>query len=182
MLVADRLHLVRSRFHGGSMYDIDQLSDLLGLSRNQVRVRLHQFRSLLDAYIVRGQKNKLLIHHNGLTVLQRAVELEKQGLTLEQIQRTLKQELNGHPEGEEGPIESTEEPSYKLVQAYEKLLAKQEEEIAFLRDQIRQKDQQIAYFQQLVENRLPPSREEIEQRLTQRASRWERFKQFLKGE
>lgn len=164
------------------MYDIDQLSDLLGLSRNQVRVRLHQFRSLLDACIVRGQKNKLLLNHNGLAILQRAVELEKQGLTLEQIQTTLKRELNGHPEEEEMPMESSEDPSYKLVQAYEKLLASLEEEIAFLKDQIRQKDQQIAYFQQLLENRLPPSREEIERKLAQRASRWERFKQLLKGE
>lgn len=163
------------------MYDIDQLSDLLGLSRNQVRVRLHQFRSLLDACIVRGQKNKLLLNHNGLAILQRAVELEKQGLTLEQIQTTLKQELNGRPEEAEGPMESAEEPSSKLMQMYEKLLARLEEEIAFLKDQIRQKDQQIAYFQQLLENRLPPSREEIEQKLKQRASRWERFKQLLRG-
>jgi len=163
------------------MYDMDQLADLLGLSRNQVRVRLQEYRSLLDAHVVHGQKNKLLIDHNGLAILQRALELEKNGLTLDSIRATLQQELNIRGDGRESSTATREDPSFKLMQAYEKLLASKDQEIAFLKDQIKEKDQQIKYFQELLNNRLPPSQDEIRQKLAQKVSRWERFKQLLKG-
>ncbi len=163
------------------MYDMDKLADLLGLSRNQVRVRLQEYRSLLNAHVVHGQKNKLLLDHNGLSILQRALELEKKGLTLDSIRATLRQELNIQGDGREISTATQEDPSFKLMQAYEKLLASKDQEIAFLKDQIKEKDQQIKYFQELLNNRLPPSQDEIREKLAQKVSRWERFKQLLTG-
>jgi predicted RNase H-like nuclease (RuvC/YqgF family) len=167
------------------MYGIDQLQRILGLSENQVRVRLDEFRSIIDPFIIRGARNKVFIDHNGLEVLKRAIEHEKSGKTLAEIKVLLKQEL-ARGDGEEQLLNRTaiEVPS-KLIEAYEERIEDLKRYIQTLEDQIREKDRQIERFQETIKS-LPPSREEVEAKLRQagagRVSRWTRFKQLLKGE
>jgi len=145
------------------MYDVDQLAGLLGMSSHQVRLRLGQFRSLLAPYIHRGQKNKVLLDHNGLEILKRALSLEKQGRTLAMIEAELRRELGGREDKTDSPTATDGTPSAKLIETYEKLVAQQAEELGFLRKQLLAKDEQIRYLQhkldelgETLQRALPP--------------------------
>lgn len=167
------------------MYGIEQLQQILGLSENQVRVRLDEFRSIIDPFIIRGARNKILVDHNGLEVLKRAAEHEKNGRTLAEIKGLLKQELRGRDGNGQLPIRTEEELPSKLIETYEERIRDLKRYIKTLEDQIGEKDRQIERFQETIKS-LPPTKEEIKEKLRQgdrlQVSRWTRFKQLLKGE
>jgi len=182
------------------MYGIEQLQRILGLSENQVRVRLDEFRSILDPFIIRGARNKILLDHNGLEVLKRAIEHEKNGKTLTEIKVLLKQELNrGDGEGATellSPIQTGVEVPSKLIETYEERIRDLKQYIKTLEEQLREKDKQIEKFQETIKSLPPPAptvvaTEAQGQRQEQgksyqttkpRVSRWMRFKQLLRGE
>jgi len=167
------------------MYDIEQLKQILGLSENQVRVRLDEFRAIIDPFIIRGARNKILVDHNGLEVLKRAIEHEKSGKTLAEIKVLLKQELSGRDGNGQWAIGTAEEVPSKLIETYEERIRDLKQYIKTLEEQIREKDRQIERFQETIKS-LPPTKEEIQEKFrqgdSQQVSRWMRFKQLLKGE
>ncbi|MFB6272569.1 MAG: hypothetical protein ABEL51_06715 [Salinibacter sp.] len=168
------------------MHDIDQLMDLLGLNRNQVRVRLDHFRGLFEDSIHTGQRNKTLVGDNGIFILQRARELEKTGMTLDQIKTELERELNGDEDESNRTNGTGHAAPSELIETYDKLIASKDAEIKFLRQQVEQKDKQIHHFQEIVENRLPAGQGERPHagsiQSGSKVGRLQRFRQFLCGE
>lgn len=163
------------------MYDIEDLMRILGLSENQLRVRLREFRSYLD--ISRGKNNKLLISPAGVSILQRVKELEEQGLTLDEIKTRLNEELNpeqnAQPIKENSQIQSGSNASETI---YKEHIADLRETLALLRKQLEEKDRLIQELYEIIKERLPALPPAKEGGSARRPSRWLRFKQFLRGE
>lgn len=80
------------------MYSIKDLSRVLGYTPNQIRLRLNRFELLLSQYLKRGENNDILLEDGGLKILERAKQLEDQGLSLTRVSNRLKQELK-EPKG-----------------------------------------------------------------------------------
>jgi len=176
------------------MHNIEDLMRILGLNENQVRVRLREFRSYIDRHITHGKNNKILVSDSGLKILERVKNLEEeQGLTLDAIKSRLNEELgiqeNIDKNGNSYQVQTHTIQSDSLYkERLEDLKLMIETLINQMRqkdEQLKEKDRQIAQLYELIKNRLPPlppSQEEAQQKLLFKASRWQRFKQFIKGE
>jgi len=130
---------------------IDQLKDSLGLSSvNEARNRFNAIRDLLEPYIGRGEKNKILIESEGVGLLRKLVDLEKTGLSLAQAEKKLREELNSGGIKQDQTVDQTPQDS-----ATERLIRHLEEQIAIKDRQLAEKDQQIKRLQEILQNRLP---------------------------
>lgn len=145
------------------------------MKEEEVYTRIYKFRSLLEKHIKRGKKNAILLENSGLKILERVKELESEGNTLRTIQDIINRELNS---GNQSKTEDESELTKTL-----------KDEINFLREQLKVKDEHILYLQgkvdqltEVIQLRLPPTPEEVQKKIEEGVSRWERFKQFLKGE
>lgn len=130
---------------------IEELKDSLGLSSvNEARNRLNAIRDLLEPFILRGEKNKLLLSSEGVGLLRKLVDLEKTGLSLVQAEKKLREELNS------GAIKHTQpEDQTPAEGAVERLIRHLEEQIQIKDRQLEEKDRQIERLQELLQNRLP---------------------------
>ncbi|MBI1744526.1 hypothetical protein HYR54_15875 [Candidatus Acetothermia bacterium] len=158
------------------MQDIKSLMDVLGMTENQVRTRIDRFKPVLNGSVRKGSFNRVLIDNNGVAVLQRVKELEGQGYDFDHIQITLESET-----ARAQPSINRSEPDQRGAEPLPLPLVMQslQERIESLETQLKEKDKQIVWFQQILENRilqLPPPREGID-----KASRLTRFKQFIVG-
>lgn len=130
---------------------IDQLKESLGLSSvNEARNRLNAVRDLLEPYIRRGEKNRLLLESEGVGLLRKLVDLEKTGLSLTQAERQLRKELNSGAIKQDQAVNQTPQDG-----ATERLIHHLEEQIAIKDRQLEEKDQQIRRLQEILQNRLP---------------------------
>jgi len=128
------------------MYTIQDLMQILGLTEDQIRDRLAQFGPILRPHLRRGARNRILLNHSGLEILRRALELEKSGRTLAEVQDLLREELA------QKPAEQPQSLEYELLT---KLLETKEKEIHRLEEQLREKDKQIESLHQILHGRLP---------------------------
>lgn len=155
------------------MHDIKNLEGLLGYTYGQIRIRLEQFAPFLNRHIVRGSKNKILIDNNGLEILKRIKDLEMQSKDLKEIQNILQTELK-LDERNQGNYHQIIAEKDAMIEMLKSQLTEKQDEIRFLRER-------IVALENIIHNRLPPTPEEIREKLAQGISRWMRFKQLLKG-
>jgi hypothetical protein len=142
------------------MHDVRSLADHFDLSERSVNRRLAAVQTALgpkaDAYVTRGKVDKYLVTNNGLSVLGRMLELERDGLTIEEAARRVRAELvepasNGQGNGEAaagpGSADSRRESA--------ELAAALRETVELLKAQLAEKDRQIERLQDILQNRLP---------------------------
>lgn len=130
--------------------NIEELKDSLGLaSVNEARNRFNAIRDLLQPYMGRGDKNKILIGSEGVGLLRRLVDLEKTGLSLTQAEQELRRQLKFGSSEQRQPLDQTGGPTA------EKLIGYLEQQIAIKDRQLEEKDKQIARLQDIIQNRLP---------------------------
>lgn len=161
------------------MHDIEDLAAILGLTTPQIRRRLTDLDDLLRSHVRQGKRNKIIMDNAGLEILRRVAEYEKQGLSLSECKSIVKEELSS---GKTDGIER-QQAQVKVDETGDKLLEIFREQLREKDNQIKNLQDQIARLYNLIENRLPlpPSQQEIREKLAQRVSRWERFKQLLRG-
>lgn len=122
-------------------YTVRDLTGILALTEDQVRVRLDRFASVLDGHARRGQFNRIEIDNSGLAILQRAKQLEELHGDLRTVRTLLLQENPNTVKAQaDNPIaerdEGVWEASAKVIETLENENAHLREEIAFLRNQI----------------------------------------------
>lgn len=175
------------------MYTVDQLMSLLGISEATLYARLREFDEFLKDHRRKGDNNQNLMTEDGRKILERIEQLRKERLPFEAIKEKLFKELN---EGKQvlvgqataGSLSSLETPENSILALQlENMQLKQrvndmEERIQDLKERISSLERDKEKLHDLIYNRLPPSQEEIIQKLQARVPRWERFKQLLKGE
>lgn len=122
------------------MHSIKELADILGLTSNQVRLRLNKLRPILSEGIRKEDNNKLLVDDNGLEILKRTKSLEEDNIPLNEIPERIQEELK-NPE-EEASTDSTQ-PDKNLIQQKERQIDRLKQEIDYLKIQIEKKDDQI---------------------------------------
>jgi len=151
------------------MYDIEHLSTRLARTKDQLRHRVKLLGKTLEPYKRSGKKGKLLLTEDGVAILERLIQLEDQGIAMSDAIEIIRQELDGD-EPQSSPPEQCQSGTIQ------ELIWHLKQENEFLKDQIRSKDEQIAQLNkrlaelgQLLQQRLPPTREEI------REKRWWRF-------
>lgn len=130
--------------------DIEELKDSLGLaSVNEARNRFNAIRDLLQPYMGRGEKNKILIGSEGVGLLRRLVDLEKSGLNLAQAEQELRRQLRLGSSEQRQPSDQADGLTVG------KLISYLEQQIAIKDRQLEEKDRQIARLQDIIQNRLP---------------------------
>ena len=136
------------------MYSIKDVANNLGFTEDQVRNRLDQLSTVLDEYIKRGKRNKILITSTGFQIFERSKELEDQGMALRDIPKTLDQELSSD--------------SHSNGQGNGKMTLGQGEAKEYERELIREKDRRIENLQSQVrylQNKLDERDKQIQQLL-----------------
>lgn len=160
------------------MHGIEELMSILGYDKShKIRERLDILRPVLEPYLKRGSKNKVLVDNNGLEILRRAKQLEDSGYILKDILKLLQDELKNN-----GAIGFGKQPESALITDLNLLLAEKDKQIDLLKSEVQFLRDRITYLENILQNRLPPTQEEIREKLAQKASRWERFRQLIKGE
>jgi predicted RNase H-like nuclease (RuvC/YqgF family) len=148
------------------MHSIEDLVRYLGLSEYQIRARLREIDSVLDDHIYRGKKNRILIDDTGLKILERLRQLENEGLSVADSVQKIKEEME-----ELSPItvqnatldfpkEPQTIPQTELILVYKQMIDTLNQRIESLERQLQKKDEQIDRLQDLLHNRLPPTKEE----------------------
>lgn len=150
------------------MHDVKFLSDHFRLSERAINRRLAALQTALGSnsapYLTRGKVDKYLVSDNGLVLLNRMLELERSGLTIEEAARRVQIEMGD--EGSNLQWYSEKSPTPKSAdsrQASDELIAMLHETIDLLKSQIVQKDKQIERLQDLLQNRLPGQVEATEE-------------------
>jgi hypothetical protein len=75
------------------MLTLNQVSKKVGLSENFVRLCKNKLGDILNPYMYRGDKNKLLFDDNAIMIFDKIKELKGEGLTISDIVRGFKQEF-----------------------------------------------------------------------------------------
>lgn len=140
------------------MYTLEEGADRLGIGYGALRDRLRALNGLLDPYMSRGKKGKILVDENGLHVLRRMLELERSGMSIADSAQAVRKEMALGQDASVGQIRS---PSTDSAQSADELSAvwqlveQLRDENTFLKQQISMKDDQILRLQELFQNRLP---------------------------
>ena len=132
-----------------AVYTVKDLSEILNLTERQIYDRLKELDDLFKARLQRGKNNRVLVDDGGLEILRRLTDLESEGLALKEAANRIRQELSGADHnGNKATLK--EEVSPRILDVYER-------QIAFLKEQIAQKDKQIEALQDILRSRLPGS-------------------------
>ena len=115
------------------MHSIKDLQDRFGLSYWKARKRLGLIGENFDGEVKGGQNSKYWITDNGLTILDRILELEDQKYDLNEAVDKVKKELNNKNETEETRKSKQTKVDPKYVEQLEKRLEDKEEKIEELR-------------------------------------------------
>jgi len=118
------------------VHSIKDLEDRFGLSYWKAHKRLSLIRENFDGEVKGGSNSKYWLTDNGLTILDRILELEDQNHSLNAAVEQVKNELErpDNPEEKSEPNPTKVEPKY---------VQRLENEVEFLREELRRKDQQI---------------------------------------
>ena len=143
------------------MYTVKDLSEILNLTERQVYDRLRELDDLLESHLQRGKNNRVLVGNGALEILRRLRDLESEGLALKEAANRIRKELTSPEQdsdkttGKRGSIAlkvgaNEGESLHRVLDLYER-------QIAFLKEQIAQKDRQIEALQDILRSRLPGS-------------------------
>ena len=76
------------------MATLEDVAQFLGLSKRAVRNRVNALGKTLDAYVSRGERNRLIFEGEAVAILRRLEELrEREGLPIQEAAERLKWEL-----------------------------------------------------------------------------------------
>jgi hypothetical protein len=142
------------------MHDVKSLADHFKLSERAINRRLAALQTALgpesDAYLMRGKVDKYLVTNNGLSVLGRMLELERDGLTIEEAAKRVHAELvEPASDGQEDGTGASRRESADSRKAHDELIATLRETVELLKAQLAEKDRQIERLQDILQNRLP---------------------------
>ena len=122
-------------------YTIQELTQILGYTKDQVRVRLDRFAQPLQGHVRKGQFNRIEVDDNGFVILQRAKQLEAQHGDLRTVQSLLcvetetsdtKTEKNNSGNGAKHALAD----QTKLIETLEREIDHLQGEIGFLRARV----------------------------------------------
>lgn len=135
------------------MLTLKDLSKRYRLTPKQARRWWDAVSPLLDHHAQRGPHNVILVSEQGIPVFDRLAELVREGLSLPAAAERLREELNGsgqvegEPSSEGGQSPTSADPRDELI--------------AILKEQLREKDKQIAallsQLEDLQRRALPPA-------------------------
>lgn len=154
------------------MLELRAIADRVGLSEHQTRRVLRALAPVLESRTKRGRDNRILIDTNGLAIIERGVELWKDGNPLNGLCDAVTAELADVPSARadgvtKGPSNPTEpksiqrqidfDPTAALVDLLKQQIEHQNEELLEMRRRL-----------QALEERVPalPSSSESRKRLT----------------
>lgn len=161
------------------MHSIKDIANSLGFTQDQVRNRLDQLGTILDQHIKRGKRNKILFTSTGFQILERAKELEEQGMALRDIHKTLDKELSDDNDSnvEEKVNTNSVQNEYQveLIREKDKRIQSLESQLRYLKGKLDQRDDQI---QQLI----PGSTDKGEENKLEELSLFQVIKKWLKTE
>ena len=118
------------------MHSIKDLEDRFGLSYWQARKRLGLIRENFEGEVKGGKNSKYWLTDNGLTILDRILELEGQKENLNTAVQQAKEEL-------EDTDNNGDTSGAKRTKVEPKYVKRLENEVEFLREELRRKDHQI---------------------------------------
>ncbi len=113
------------------MYTIKDLADSVGLSESQVRRRLSALDGLVSIH--RRQANKVLVDHNGLELLKQLEGYRKSNMTTDQAIEQIKEDLD-----DSGGVKHRQ-----ASKNLEELVKQLRQENQFLKEELKERDQQI---------------------------------------
>ena len=134
------------------MLDVKTISQLTGLTSRQVYDRLEELSPLLDGHVMIGQHGRKLLDDYGFKLLQRLLELEKEGLSREAAIKLIEEELDSNGGEGKGAILKDGEPISILI---EELRARIQEQAKIIEWQQRE----IERLQDLLHRQLPGGQE-----------------------
>jgi hypothetical protein len=132
------------------MYSLEDLQSDLGLTYEQLRYRLKKLAPVLGPHVTHGKKGKLLITSNGLQIIRRLADLEKDGISVELACETISRELT--KSASDNGFVNTNDPQPDPKDDFISYLKR---EIEQLHELLREKDKQIGQLQSIIEQRLP---------------------------
>jgi len=98
------------------MATLDDVARFLGLSKRAVRSRVSALGDMLEGYMVRGDRNRLIFKGEALAILHRLEELrQREGLAIRQAVTRLRGELIGDEDAASG-IYILIKPEIELLQ------------------------------------------------------------------
>lgn len=132
------------------MLDVKSISQLTGLTSRQVYDRLEALSPLLDGHVMTGRHGRKLIDDYAFKLLQRLLDLEKDGLSREAAIKLIGEELNSEDGKGETVILKDGEPVSILI---EELRARIKEQAKIMEWQQREIDR----LQDMLHRQLPPA-------------------------
>ncbi len=82
--------------YNGRMATLDDVAQLLGLSKRAVRARVNALGDMLEGHVARGERNRLIFKGEAVAILHRLEELRnREGLAIRQAVSRLRGELVG---------------------------------------------------------------------------------------
>lgn len=161
------------------MYTLDQLANMLSISKPTLYNRLEQFDSILEEHLRTGDHNQTLITETGRKILERIEQLRKEKFSIKQIESKLRDELNMPTQAGPNAGSLDSQLLYKTVGILERENDFLKERIKKLEESVESKDREIARLHEIIQNRLPALPAGSDN--GQRPGRWTRFKQLLMG-
>jgi len=127
---------------------------MLGLSERQIHIRLTKLAPLLSGHIHTGKNNRKLIDDQGFAILQRVIELEKEGIAVDLAVEQVKEELNN---GDQISISTDVNRGItaELLEELRRTISRLEEDKRFLQTQLEAKEREIERLHEIIANRLP---------------------------
>jgi DNA-binding transcriptional MerR regulator len=133
------------------MLDVKTVSQLTGLTPRQVYDRLEGLSPVLDGHVMTGRHGRKLMDDYAFKLLQRLLELEKDGLSREAAINLIQEELDSD---DQNAIDA----SSKVGEAVRILIEELRERIREQAKIIDWQQQEITRLQDLLHRQLPPPR------------------------
>lgn len=132
-------------------YSIKDLAEILSLSERQVNIRIDHLGTLLDGHMRRGGRGKRMLDQNGLILLKKLVQIEKDmGLSSKLAVEQVREELKSADEKGDG--------DHVEVGQADVMVTMLRETIDMLRTELEAKEKEIERLHDLLNRQLPPPR------------------------
>jgi predicted RNase H-like nuclease (RuvC/YqgF family) len=126
---------------------------MLGLSERQIHIRLAKLDDLLDGHIHTGKNNRKLIDDQGFAILNRVVELEKDGIAVDLAVEQVRGELKGSDDiSKKGYVNRG--ATVELLEELRATISRLEKDKEFLQNQLEAKEKEIERLHDIIANRL----------------------------
>lgn len=153
------------------MLTISDLEKSLGMSYEQVRVRINQLRESFPDAVTQGKRGKLLVTDRGLAMLRRIADLEKEGFSLEAALGEVLTEVEEPPTKANKIAQEEPDIGLELLRETIDMLKNQ---LSQKDAQLQQRDEELQRLHDLLNRQLPPVSEG-------RKSRWQFLKSVMTG-